>query len=233
MGSWAIGRVSGSLGGTGQGPGNYEGCMSGKVVIILFQYQDTTSDAVMGPGKEKWCRLLTTALFTQSIAGKSIQRDPVVMEGREHFLSGTRRAGTTQLQSCSCSFLIPSYPWCNHILFLHMAFVILLQPHAFGVLRLIIAWNELQINGKCYQLPWKYLVMWQQLYFLLCLELKPLDDPNFYTFLQFSYKYLLLKSVVSTFSLLAWLTLFFILWSYARLLHAYAQAFFSRALQIS
>lgn len=35
MGSWVIGRVSGSLGGTGQGPGNYEGCVSGKVVNIF------------------------------------------------------------------------------------------------------------------------------------------------------------------------------------------------------
>lgn len=61
------------------------------------------------------------------------------MEGREHFLPGTQRAGTTQPQPCSCSLLIPYIPWYKHILFLHMAFVILLQLRAFSVLRLIIA----------------------------------------------------------------------------------------------
>lgn len=63
------------------------------------------------------------------------------MEGREHFLPVTQRAGKgfSYAESCSHSFPLPSYPQFSHFLFLRMTLATLLHPYVFCVLRQIIA----------------------------------------------------------------------------------------------
>lgn len=63
-------RVEGSPGGLVRGLAIMEAVCLVRQLILFVPKLGETHDAVMGPGKEKRCRFLAPALFTQSIAGK-------------------------------------------------------------------------------------------------------------------------------------------------------------------